>query len=122
MGFLDKVKFWKKKDDFDFDDAVSKQSALPADDLGLNQPTGLEETSPFAQDAQQAGLSTPTMQTPTPPLEVEPTKSTPTGSPLRDVDLLNSKLDTIKALLTSLDQRTANIERNLGQEQKQKLW
>jgi len=45
----------------------------------------------------------------------------------RDVELINSKLDTIKAILGSLDQRLANIERNSGvsrnqNNQRQKLW
>ena len=111
--------FWKKDDEFDFDKMADKGMAQP-DDLGLNKPTGLEEKSAF---------DTPELQQPqTPPLTPPP--STPSVEPtaparqLNDIDLVNSKLDTIKAILTSLDQRLANIERVSGQQQqeKQKLW
>ena len=40
----------------------------------------------------------------------------------KDLDLINSKLDTIKALLTSLDQRLSHLERNTSGEQKGRLW
>ena len=44
----------------------------------------------------------------------------------RDLELLNSKLDTVKALLASLDQRLANLERAAGvqpsRQQQQRLW
>ena len=42
----------------------------------------------------------------------------------RDLELISSKLDTIKAMLASLDQRTANLERAAGvqQQRRERLW
>ena len=42
----------------------------------------------------------------------------------KDLELISSKLDTIKAMLASLDQRTANLERAAGVEQqrRERLW
>jgi len=46
-----------------------------------------------------------------------------TGGSSKDIELINSKLDTLKAILTSMDQRLSNVERNTGNEQqKQRLW
>jgi hypothetical protein len=47
-----------------------------------------------------------------------------TGGSSKDIELINSKLDTLKAILTSMDQRLSNLERNSGneQQQKQRLW
>tara|TARA_Y100000310_G_scaffold89923_1_gene87133 strand:- start:84391 stop:84729 length:339 start_codon:yes stop_codon:yes gene_type:complete len=112
MGFFTKLKFWKKKDEFDFDKLVDKHET-PTDNLGLNPPTGLEEKSPF--DTPELQPAAPL----TPPLE--PAHEQFPSQPLKDIDLVNSKLDTIKALLTSMDQRLANLERG-NQQEKQKLW
>lgn len=114
MGFLDKVKFWKREDDFDFDKIVEEHSAgakpgFEKDELGLGHPDlGLEEKSPFP-DTPISGKTTSAY---TPPLG---------GSRDRELELINSKLDTLKALLTSIDQRLANVERASG-EKKERLW
>jgi hypothetical protein len=119
MGFFKKLMFWKKDDDFDFDKLADQGVAKP-DDLGLNQPTGLEEKSPF-DTPEFKQPQTPTLS---PPVEQEqPSLQQTPARQLNDMDLVNSKLDTIKAILTSLDQRLANIERSSHQQQeKQKLW
>lgn len=46
-------------------------------------------------------------QEPFPQMQTQPTE------PSRDAELINSKLDTIKAMLDSLTQRIASIEREL---------
>jgi len=47
----------------------------------------------------------------------------PPATGKRDLELLSSKLDTIKAILNSMDQRIANIERSTGTVKKEeKLW
>ena len=125
MGFLDKLMFWKKEDDFggDFDKSVDehmKQSddLFKGDDLGLDQkPPGLEEKSPFDQPPAE---TSPLPTTETPP---EQPAAFQAGTEQRDLELLNSKLDTIKALLNSMDQRLANLEKAAGTIKKEeKLW
>ncbi|MBU1111164.1 MAG: hypothetical protein ABIG93_02085 [archaeon] len=131
MGVFDKLKFWKKEDEFDFDKLAGEESSnMPdesrpmQDDLGLGQsalsgepemsgmPKNEPRTSPFDQ-----------------PKPEQP--QTPRGNvqdyslPNRELELISSKLDTIKAILRSLDQRTANLEKVAGVEQekeKNRLW
>lgn len=115
MGILDKLMFWKKSDeDFKFDSALDREmgkSSLPESfdqeqkqRLGLDESSGLPESAPSAPAAFSAASQF--------------------SGKNQDLELINSKLDTIKAMLNSLDQRMANLERNLGSGQKQppKLW
>ncbi len=119
MGMLDKLMFWKKDDDFDF-------KSLSNDPLGstpLHENIGLEN-DPFGQDS----LATKTQNTPptqpqAPPpmddLKPEAFGQAKQASGTRDLELISSKLDTIKALLQSLDSRVTNIERIAKQEEVQ---
>jgi len=138
-------KLFGKKDDFDFDKDLDMPKDLSADmpsdmpkldDLGLDdRSSGLNEKSLFTDDTdmsssgdeftqpsqlpQRASISQ-TSRMPAP--RVPPP---PGGNSMeRDIELISSKLDTIKALLASLDQRIANIERaNYGDnQQQQRLW
>ncbi|MBT6774481.1 hypothetical protein HOA91_03855 [Candidatus Woesearchaeota archaeon] len=126
MGFLDKVMFWKKENDFDtafdskLDQHIEKSDDIfKGDDLGLEQsPPGLGEKSPFDQP------TTPTETTPEQPAAFQAQQQMqPPATGKRDLELLSSKLDTIKAILNSMDQRIANIERSTGTVKKEeKLW
>ena len=133
MGFLDKIKFWKKEDDFgDFDNKIDQHmeksdDLFKGDDLGLDQkPPGLGEKSPFDQPTE----THPDLLAGTPPeqpaaFQAQQQMQAPSGTDTgkRDLELLSSKLDTIKAILNSMDQRIANIERSAGTVKKEeKLW
>lgn len=135
MSILGKLKFWKKEDDFNFDDLASKdmnQDLFKGDNLGLDQQSQFpQEKSPFQE--QQSAQTPPAFQEPEPaPSGIEQLRQQQTayqqkqpagqGISGRDVDLLNSKLDTIKALLNSMDQRMGNLERSIGVEKKERLW
>ncbi len=100
MSFFGKLKFWGKKED-DFED-LTDQSLEP-----LPTETPQQPTSPFEHNIFN--------QPPTSfPQSVEPNK---------DMELINSKLDTIKAVLSSMDQRLANIEKkNNNDLQHKNLW
>ncbi|PIZ51572.1 hypothetical protein COY27_03295 [Candidatus Woesearchaeota archaeon CG_4_10_14_0_2_um_filter_33_13] len=127
MSILGKLKFWKKEDDFNFDDIANKdmnKDLFKGDDLGLQQQQPFQEQSPFPQEQQQFQ---PPQQEPSgiQQLKQQQQSSYPqqnTGFSGRDIDLLSSKLDTIKALLNSMDQRIANLERSAGVEKKERLW
>jgi len=129
MGIFNKLKFWKKDDDFDFDDLAQKEIGSdlpPQDDLGLGAENeqrrlGLDEKSPFPETPTEQ----PSFETQQPSMERQPRQQQPqltTGN--RDLELISSKLDTIKALLNSMDQRVANLEKAAGIEKKQqeRLW
>jgi hypothetical protein len=127
MSFLNKIMFWKKEDDFDFDnkfDDLTKDHMDPSNDFmkqslddNQKQNLGLEEQSPFDElQQQQHQKSAFSASQPTQPLQ-QPAP----GGKEREMELINSKLDTIKALLSSLDQRIANIEKSNGG-RKEKLW
>ena len=133
MGFLDKIKFWKEEDDFgDFDNKIDQHmeksdDLFKGDDLGLDQkPPGLGEKSPFDQPTE----TQPDLLAGTPPeqpaaFQAQQQMQAPSGTDTgkRDLELLSSKLDTIKAILNSMDQRIANIERSAGTVKKEeKLW
>jgi hypothetical protein len=125
MGIFDKFAFWKKKeDDFDIDSLASKEMGLPHDELGLDQqPPGLDEKSPFDEPIPKEASPYRQQQQYQQPAAPANKYQAPNDE-LKDIELLSSKLDTIKALLNSLDQRLANVERSMVTEQKQKqrLW
>ncbi|MFH1276090.1 MAG: hypothetical protein ABIH82_03185, partial [Candidatus Woesearchaeota archaeon] len=135
MGMFSKLAFWKK-DDLDFDALVGKDmnSGMPQDDLGM--PQGMDEKSPFDPEP---GMQDPFASAPAlPPSndQEHPLRQLSTNTqqyqsgmpqgPLtknNDMELLNSKLDTIKAMLNSMDQRLSRIERaQLGDKKGQDLW
>lgn len=131
MGILDKFKFWKKEDDLDFDHLVDKsmQEGAPKEDLlgtkGFpeEKPTFSEEEAPgtTGKFALPPHLEEPGMSASK--TAGYPQFSTSTGTGRNpDLELLNSKLDTIKAMLNSLEQRLTNIEKATGAEQRQRLW
>ena len=127
MSIFDKVMFWKKEDSFDFEHLADKefsQSGAPVqDDLGIDEKSPFPEDMSFesrsasknslenAQFSQSVPRSSPFPNRPQQP---------PLGS--RDMELISSKLDTIKAMLNSLEQRITQIEKAVGVEQKQRLW
>ncbi len=127
MGLFDVFRR-KKDDEFDFDKIAQKELGTTPDqpDLLSASPPGMEEEKSIFD---------------TPPEEPMPGRfpgATPAARPTtrgftqeapqmmnRDLELINSKLDTIKALLTSMEQRIANVERSTGSQtaqQRQRLW
>jgi hypothetical protein len=134
MGILDKLMFWKRDEELNFDHLADQEmnnnfsdplTQQQNDGLGLNekplfddpsQNTGFPPSSPDS-------LSQPSAFQQTSPFQGQaPAPPTMSGGN-RDLELMNSKLDTIKALLNSLDQRVANLEKSLGTGKKEtKLW
>ncbi|MBR9683388.1 hypothetical protein GOV03_02510 [Candidatus Woesearchaeota archaeon] len=101
MGFFGKI--FGKKDELGLDETpLPDESSL---DLG-GEPTNPELP---------AHLTEPAPEMPGAP-------RTPGTISSRDLELINSKLDTIKAILGSVDQRIANLEKIAGVEQKKMPW
>ena len=107
MGIFSKLQFWKKHDDFDFDELANQEIKGTSH---LDQQLGLAEKSPFEEHA-----ATPSLYPETPIM------GNVRSAEAKDLELISSKLDTLKAMLTSLDQRISNLEHALGTGPK-KLW
>lgn len=152
MGILNKLMFWKREDEFGFDDLANKEmekSGLPQDDPGTENKDslGLNEKSPFDDTTTpslsgsdplnpagtsnnplpphlQEGAHSPPMQDNMPMGNQQGPQPAPGISNKRELELISSKLDTIKALMNSMDQRIANLEKAAGvqQQQKENLW
>lgn len=135
MGIFNKLAFWKKDDDLDFD----KMADHSLGDLGQPTDDGLAtdglNTDPFGKNPTMQSSSFPSSTpsvAPEPEMPAAPEPMTQSKVPNqnyplpnRELELISSKLDTIKAILTSLDQRTANLEKVAGvekQKEEHKLW
>lgn len=136
MGFFGRL--FGKKDDFDLDapmpgeglpgenytrgmDDFSQDHSLQQDNLGLDEKPIIPDQSDSSR--LPSHLEEPMDSSPNHPLSMT-RSTTPTatpGTPQRDFELINSKLDTLKAILSSLDQRTANLEKAAGVEQNKKM-
>ena len=113
MSVFDRLKFWKKEDEFDFDKIATKdihgETAIH-DELGLEEK-GFEEKPlfpPAQVPAEEPAIAKPAYQ--------------PPATANRDLELINSKLDTLKAMLNSMEARLANLEKAAGIEKKERLW
>lgn len=120
MGMFSKLKFWKKEDEFDFDALASKEMAKDFPSME-QQPTTppAGETSPFEELDRRSDPFASQPESVAPSLAPQSTQEL--GNK-RDMELMNSKLDTIKALLQSLDQRLANLEKGNTQDNRKRLW
>ena len=91
MGVFDTIKFWEKKEEF------PAEEHLPGLDEKPVIPEEAESDLPSHLTESWASASAPVRSL------------QQVGS--RDLELLNSKLDAIKAVLSSIEQRVMNIER-----------
>lgn len=84
----------------------------------FEEPLGLEE-KPIVSEKHEP-ISSPEL----PSNLAEPAFTSATITPIspRDIELISSKLDTIKAILNSMDQRIASLEKAAGIEQKKMPW
>lgn len=122
MGILKKLMFWKTDDEFD---DMGDSPGMSPDPLNPDQPL---EKSPFDQPAADPLDTAPAMPPAQPAMPQQPTAPMSTGQPQAvtarnpDLELISTKLDTIKVMLNSIDQRIANLEKISGTGQKEKLW
>ena len=123
MGLFSKLKFWHKEDDLDFDSLADKEMGkMPPSDFGTDHASsGTDEKSFFPPEPEAEPLSSPRFQS-SPSRSSQPS-FTSSQSANRDLELINSKLDTLKAILNSMDQRIAHLEQTSGVDKKpQRLW
>ncbi|MEW5897137.1 MAG: hypothetical protein AB1668_05565 [Nanoarchaeota archaeon] len=134
MGLFGRL-FGRKRDEFD--ELAEKELAakdfgspeIPAE-LGLGPEPDLGEKSPFPSPLPEEHESFPSGSLPSGATPSYPSgarqaafPSVAAGTKDRDLELISSKLDTVKAILASLDQRMANLEKVAGTGKKEeRLW
>ena len=124
MGILDKVMFWKKKDEFADVGLGDKENLAFGDELGAGQPganpPGMGAAPGLGADPgidQDLGQQTPqSFQQPQPSApSFSPPQQAPAYSPQQDLEtksleVISSKLDALRSSIDSLSQRMANLE------------
>ncbi len=118
MAIMDKIFFWRHK-----------EPDFPKEELGLGKPEmdlgkeqlGLPEEEPIGAGIAPSGAFPGAPPTPpeapaapaihTPPGMPQP--GTPPGMPPvgKDIEIISAKLDALKAVLDSINQRLTNLER-----------
>ena len=118
MGFIDKLQFWKKKEETSLETS-DLGAAEESPDLGLNEPLSLETdpnkaTSEFInpEDSLDSSLSTPLKQPEGLPGKHAGTPETATTG-TDSTELLSSKLDAIKANMENINLRLTKIETHM---------
>jgi len=110
MGIMDKVLFWKQKDELGIrDDLGLAQPHMPADDLGL--PASDYGQQPQFGQQQQVGQSAQQ--------QMESIESSKSYTSNKDLEVISAKLDAIKATIESINQRLASLERMAGTEEQE---
>jgi hypothetical protein len=106
VSTLDSLKFWKKKEP----EAAPEWSPVPPESFDV-APEGTEPMSPHIP--QMPMMQEPAMREMPPMMHESPQQNTGTATTVsaRDVELILSRLDTIKAQLESLNTRMAHLER-----------
>ena len=120
MGILGKVMFWKKKDDFS-DLGLDEKRPFGNDNLafgndfgmgtGLGQPGMGQSSQGFSQQPSPGmGFSQPAYPQPSYP-GYQPSRYEPQQDMAsKNLEIISSKLDALRASIESLNQRLANLE------------
>ncbi len=114
MAFFSKLAFWKKKDDLDElskDIGLGKDLGLdlgPSPDLGM----GIEPVQqPYQKypSFQQSGFQQQPSYQPQPSFQ-QPSYQNDSYIASKNLEVISSKLDALRATMESINQRLANIE------------
>ncbi|MBW2985592.1 hypothetical protein KY313_02970 [Candidatus Woesearchaeota archaeon] len=125
MGFMDKLKFWKKEEGLDLETSdIGAAEETP--NLGLNEPLSLDTdpskaTSEFIspEGSLDSSLATPLTQPEgLPGKHAGSPAITDTGS----TEIISSKLDAIKANIENINLRLTKIENHMEDMKNKKSW
>ena len=117
MAFFDKLAFWKKKDDLGDlgkDLGLDKDLGLgmdtgPSPDLGM----GLDTAQPQQPFQKYPSFQQPNFQPQQPAFQSQPVFQQPSYQGdinSKNLEVISSKLDALRATMESINQRLANIE------------
>ncbi|MBS3113837.1 hypothetical protein J4448_01925 [Candidatus Woesearchaeota archaeon] len=116
MGFFSKLAFWKKKDDLDNlgkDLGLDKELGLdlgagPSPDLGMGIEPAQQQPYQKYPSFQQSGFQPqPSFQS---QAFQQPSYQSDSYIASKNLEVISSKLDALRASLESINQRLANIE------------
>jgi len=128
MGILDKVMFWKKKDEFEDTGLGEKEKLAFGDEFGAQPgaaPGAIPGADALGQGPGMPGLGQqPAPTEPSIPSITQPQYSPPPAAPSpqpvfpspqadiesKNLEIISSKLDALRASIESLSQRMANLE------------
>lgn len=141
MPFFDKLMFWKKKEEpFGTDFGMGRDAGLGGigqdaglglhdsgmgSDFGLPTQTQFPQQQPFQQSFQQPAqqqYNYPSYQQypSTPMMPEQPSRHDIVG---KDIEIVSSKLDALRAILESVNQRLMSLERiAYGDQDRKKGW
>lgn len=120
MGFFGKLAFWKKRDelddlgkDLDIDKDFGKGLGMdqpgisgPNPDLGMGIDNGSQSLQKYPSFQQNSSFQMPAYQAPQPFQQ----SSNDSYIATKNLEVISSKLDALKAAIDSINQRVANIE------------
>lgn len=116
MAFFGKLAFWKRKDDLDDlgkDLGLDKDLGLgmgPSPDLGMGMEPSQQPMQPFQKYPsfqQQPSFQPQSFQ---PQTFQQPSYSNEDFMTSKNLEVISSKLDALRATMESINQRLANIE------------
>ena len=115
MGFLQKLKFWKKDEDDLFTDIGTGSSLGPS---GTDTTAGLGGTGSIGQYPESETIRGPDFGLGKPEQYLQSARQTPAPQQYpsqqsmmdKDLQIISSKLDAIKALVDHINQRLENLE------------
>ena len=118
MGFFNKLAFWKKKDDLDNlgkDLGLDKEFGLdlgaPSPDLGMGIEPAQQQPYQKYPSFQQSGFQPQPSFQPQPAYQQQPSYSSNDNFiASKNLEVISSKLDALRASIESINQRLANIE------------
>ena len=119
MGILGKIMFWKKKDEF-ADIGLGDKGAAPDMDLGLGpdigaggdfgQGAGMQPSPVMPSPQQPSFQQQPPSFGPPPSINPPQMQSSEEYAANKNLEVISSKLDALKAAIESINQRLTNIE------------
>ncbi|MEM4267213.1 MAG: hypothetical protein QXK37_00100 [Candidatus Woesearchaeota archaeon] len=125
MSFLEKVMFWKKRENSDFNPGLDFGQQKFESDFGLSQQPqmGFPQFNQMQQDPLRTSIQNPFDQTTfsqQPSYTVREVPRQDFSQPNyaeKNMEIISSKLDALKLAVESINQRLANIERIALQDQ-----
>ncbi len=122
MSLLDKVKFWKKGEPSFGDINMSAPIGGLQEDRtaglgGTSDLGGFDQGQEFPESPPSPegfGLPPPGLSyRPIPPAARHPAAAMPTDTLQKDIEIISSKLDALRATLEAINQRLSSIEREV---------
>jgi len=128
MSILDKLKFWKKKEPFpDLNLDLGKGGYGKDSTAGLGgtgemdfKPTDISLRGPGAESVMEESRLTPSPLTPGYGGFGQPSPKADIMA--KDIEIISSKLDALRASIDSINQRLANIEAYFNDQKRRGGW